>query len=145
MLKKIILVSVILVICGLAINALTINPAQAQNSIVDPGNPHYASGDYTLNDMLLVGIGVSRWILGIVGALALAMFIYGGVIFLISGGSSEKIGQARKIIVAAVVGLIIVFASYIIIQFVLKSLGLNLQGTNQKMTATTTSFIINRS
>lgn len=144
MLKKIILVSVILVICGLAINALTINPAQAQNSIVDPGNPNYASGDYTLNDILLVGIGVSRWILGIVGALALAMFIYGGVIFLISGGSSEKIGQARKIIVAAVVGLIIVFASYIIIQFVLKSLGLNWQGTNQKMTPTT-SFIINRS
>jgi hypothetical protein len=145
MFKKIILVLVILVVCGLAINALTVSPAQAQNSIVDPGNPHYASGDYTLNDILLVGIGVSRWILGIVGALALAMFIYGGVIFLISGGSSEKIGQARKIIVAAVVGLIIVFASYIIIQFVLKSLGLNWQGTNQKMTPTTTSFIINRS
>ena len=151
MFKKIILTAAMLMVCGLAVNSLTLNPVYAQTSIVNPsytnasGTP-YTNGDYTLNDMLVVVIGASRWILGIVGALALAMFIYGGFTFLLSGGSSEKIGQARKIIVAAVVGLIIVFTSYIIIQFVLKSIGLNWQGTNQVMTATTTSsIIINRS
>jgi len=61
------------------------------------------------------------------------MFIYGGFTFLISAGSSEKIGEARKILVAAVIGLLIVFASYVIIQFVLQSLGMNWDGKVKRM------------
>ncbi|MFA5023907.1 MAG: hypothetical protein WC523_03045 [Patescibacteria group bacterium] len=85
-------------------------------------------GDYALNDFVVLAINASRWILGIVGSLALLMFIYGGVMFLISAGSSEKIGQARKIIVAAAVGLLIVFASFLIIKFVLASMGITWNG-----------------
>lgn len=141
MFKKTILTAVILAVCLLAGNALTLRMAQAQegDSIINPGYQNasgtpYNTGEYTLNDIIIVAIGASRWILGIVGALALAMFIYGGVLFLLSAGSSDKIGQAKKIIVAAVIGLIIVFASYLIIKFVLASLGLNWQGTTETMT-----------
>lgn len=102
--------------------------AQTQTSIIDPTASAYNTGDYTLSDILTIAIGASRWILGIVGSLALIMFIYGGFTFLISAGSSDKVGQARKIIVAAVIGLIIVFTSYIIIRFVLTSLGLDWKG-----------------
>lgn len=109
--------------------------ASAQTSIIDPSSRAYTNGDYTLNDILLIAIGASRWILGIVGSLALLMFIYGGFTFLISAGSSDKIGQAKKILVAAVIGLIIVFSSYLIIQFVLSSLGLNWKGDNSKLRA----------
>jgi len=120
----------------------------AQAQIIDPnasgtgGGTPYAEGDYTLDDILGIAIGASRWILGIVGSLALIMFIYGGFMFLISAGSSEKIGQAQKIIVAAVIGLLIVFASYLIIKFVLQSLGLNWNGNTNKMTPTSRSGII---
>lgn len=85
-------------------------------------------GNYELNDFISLAINVSKWILGIVGSLALVMFIYGGVLFLISGGGSEKISQAKKIIVAAVIGLIIVFASFLIIKFVMGSMGLDWNG-----------------
>jgi len=85
-------------------------------------------GNYELNDFIALAINVSKWILGIVGSLALVMFIYGGVLFLISGGGSEKISQAKKIIIAAVIGLIIVFASYLIIRFVMGSMGLDWSG-----------------
>jgi isoprenylcysteine carboxyl methyltransferase (ICMT) family protein YpbQ len=69
------------------------------------------------------------------------MFIYGGFTFLISAGSSEKIGEARKIIIAAVIGLLIVFASYIIIKFVLQSLGMDWSGKVERM-KTSSSIIL---
>jgi hypothetical protein len=51
------------------------------------------------------------------------MFVYGGISFLIAAGSSEKVTKAKGIITAAVVGLIIVFSSYLIIKFALSALG----------------------
>lgn len=80
-------------------------------------------GDYTLNDFVKLAVLASQWILGIVGSLALVMFIYGGFMFLISSGSSDKVGQAKKIIVAAVIGLVIVFSSWLIIRFVTQAIG----------------------
>lgn len=122
--------------------------SNAQTSIIDPnttgstGNKPYAQGDYTLDDILAVAIGASRWILGIVGSLALIMFIYGGFTFLISAGSSDKVGQAKKIIVAAVIGLLIVFTSYLIIKFVLGSLGLDWRGNTNKMNKTSQLILV---
>ncbi|MFA5184535.1 MAG: hypothetical protein WC456_03340 [Patescibacteria group bacterium] len=86
-------------------------------------------GLYTVNDFIALAINVSKWIFGIVGSLALIMFIYGGFMFLISAGSADTVGKAKKIIIAAAIGLVIVFSSYLIIQFVLKSMGLNWDGT----------------
>jgi hypothetical protein len=146
MFKKIILIASFLLIFTAIFSApITL---QAQTSIINPsatgssGNKPYDLGDYTLDDILAIAIGASRWILGVVGSLALIMFIYGGFMFLISAGSSEKIGQARKILVAAVIGLLIVFASYLIIQFVLKSLGLNWKGEAKPMSRTTSQTIL---
>jgi len=76
-------------------------------------------GDYTLNDFVKIIVNVAHFILSITGSLALLVFIYGGVMFLISAGSSEKIEQAKKIITGAVIGIVIVFASYTIISFIM--------------------------
>ncbi len=89
-------------------------------------------GDYSLNDFVSLAINISKWILGIVGSLALIMFIYGGLMFLISAGSADSIAKAKKIIVAAVVGLIIVFASFLIIKFVMRAMGLDWNGKISK-------------
>jgi len=144
MLKKTILLISFLILALAAIGL----PLASQAQIINPnasgtsGGTPYSEGDYTLDDILGIAIGASRWILGIVGSLALIMFIYGGFMFLISAGSSEKISQARKIIVAAVIGLLIVFASYLIIKFVLQSLGLNWNGTTNKMSPVSSSKVI---
>ncbi|MCK9438956.1 MAG: hypothetical protein WCY43_01420 [Patescibacteria group bacterium] len=94
----------------------------------------YESGNYELNDILLVGIQVTRFILGIVGSLSLLFFVYGGVMFLISAGSSDKVQQAKTIIINATIGLIIVFTSYIIIEFAMSALGVNWGGTSSVIT-----------
>ena len=142
MFKKNILISVLL-----AIGLLVLSPVLVHGQGLIPADHHVACqagqtgsnccpagytgnncGDYGVNDFIVLAIKVSSWVLGIVGSLALIMFIYGGFMFLISAGSAEAVGKAKKIITAAVIGLVIVFASYLIIQFVLKSLGLNWNG-----------------
>jgi len=80
-------------------------------------------GSCELSDLGKLAIGISRWILGIVGSLSLLAFVYGGVLFLISAGNRETVQKAKQVIIGAVIGLTIVFASYLIIQFVLQALG----------------------
>jgi len=136
MFKKIVLATAFLSLILFVLSIPLITSAAVPTSIINNGSDStaYATGNYSLNAILSIVIGASRWILGIVGSLALVMFIYGGFTFLISAGSSEKIGQARKIIIAAVIGLIIVFTSFLIIKFVLSSLGLNWSGQATTMT-----------
>ncbi|MFA5163669.1 MAG: hypothetical protein WC441_04080 [Patescibacteria group bacterium] len=90
--------------------------------------PTNESGNYTLNDFVILGVNISNLILGLVGSLSLLMFIYGGITFLISAGNAEQVSKAQKIIIAAVVGLIIVFTSYLIIQFIMTNLGYKFNG-----------------
>ncbi len=80
-------------------------------------------GDYAVNDFVVLAVTIAQWILGIVGSLTLIMFVYGGIMFMISAGSSDKIAQAKKIIVASLIGLLIVFSSWMIIRFATSSIG----------------------
>jgi len=82
-------------------------------------------GGYTLNDFVVLAVSIAKWILGIVGSLALLFFVYGGVTMIISAGSSEKIEEGKTILKNAVIGLVIVFVSWTIINFTLISLGYN--------------------
>ncbi len=106
-----------------------------------PDNYSGNCGDYQLNDFVALAINIAKWILGIVGSLCLLMIIYGGFMMIISGenvvsegGKSTKINKGKKTITAALIGLIIVFASYLIIKFVLAAFGLNWQGTTTPLT-----------
>jgi hypothetical protein len=80
-------------------------------------------GNYSLNDMLSLAVGVSNWILGSVGAIALLFFIYGGFVFILSGGNEEKVKEGKTILLNSIIGLVIVFASYLIVQFSADLLG----------------------
>lgn len=67
---------------------------------------------------------IIKTILGVVGALALAMFIYGGFTWLTSAGSPDKIKKGKDILIWAVIGLVVIFASYTAVDFVLTALGI---------------------
>ena len=47
------------------------------------------------------------------------MFVYGGFTMILSFGSAEKFKKGRDILVAAVVGMLIAFGAYLIVNFVL--------------------------
>ena len=53
--------------------------------------------------------------LGIVGALTLLMLVLGGFKWLTSAGNAEKVEEGTKTMVWAVIGLFLVFASYLLL------------------------------
>lgn len=87
-------------------------------------------GGYSLNDMTSVAIKVSQYILGIVGSLSLLAFVAGGLMMMLSGGKAEMVTRGKQTIIGAVIGLAVVFTSYLIIFIVYKSLGINFTGAN---------------
>ncbi len=102
---------------------LSFIPQVQAQSILNPGLVSEVSDcgpngtQCSLNAFLRLGLSVSQYILGIVGALTLLMFIVGGVMMMLSGGSSDKVKKGKDILFGSVVGLAIVFSSYLIIQF----------------------------
>ncbi|MEN9558256.1 MAG: hypothetical protein RL141_625 [Candidatus Parcubacteria bacterium] len=62
-------------------------------------------------------------LLGLFGALFLGLIIYGGVQYMLSQGNEEQAKKALNTIRDAVLGLVIVAASYAIAAFVLNTLG----------------------
>lgn len=111
---------------SLALGAL---PALAVDSLVDTNAPGYATGDYKLEYIREYAIYIAKIILGLVGSASLLAFVIGGVMFLISGGSQERIKKGTEIIKAAVIGIIITFSSVLIINFFLGGLGVNWSST----------------
>ena len=61
--------------------------------------------------------------LGIVGSLALVMFIYGGFMWMMAGGNAERVQKGKDTLVWAALGLVIIFSSYALVRFVLKAIG----------------------
>ena len=74
--------------------------------------------------------------LGIVGSLALLMFVYSGLLLITSAGNQEKVEQGKKILIWSTAGLALVFFSYVLVLFIIKGL----TGQN-KNTSFQTSYI----
>lgn len=62
-----------------------------------------------------------RTILGIVGAVALLMFVYGGLLWMTSGGNEQRITRGRDTLIWASVGLAVIFGSYAILSVLFKA------------------------
>ena len=56
--------------------------------------------------------------LGIAGILAAIVLMAGGILWLASAGSSDKISQAKELIIGSITGLLLVFSSWIILKTV---------------------------
>lgn len=61
-------------------------------------------------------------ILGIVGSIALLMFVYGGLTWMTSSGSQEKVKKGRDIIVWSGIGLVVIFMAYALTRVVLSTI-----------------------
>ncbi len=87
-------------------------------------------GGSSLNDMVGLLAKGMRIILSLVGSLTLLAFIYGGVVFLTSAGSGQRVEEGKQVIIGATIGLAVVLMSYTIIGFVFKLFGVT-DGWNQ--------------
>ena len=69
----------------------------------------------------LVG-NIINYVLGILGVLALVMFIYGGLMWMTSEGAPDKIKKGKDTLIWAILGLVLIFFSYALLDFILKAL-----------------------
>ncbi|MFA4942437.1 MAG: hypothetical protein WC564_02255 [Patescibacteria group bacterium] len=91
-------------------------PATPSASVVTLDNPLAGAGIETPQQ--LIGRVISA-VLGVVGSLALIMFIYGGLVWMTAAGNEKKVMEGRDILMWAAIGLIIIFASYAAVRFLI--------------------------
>lgn len=65
---------------------------------------------------------VTNVILYIVGIVAVIMLIIGGIRYVVSGGDSKKVTDAKNTVLYAIIGLVISFFAFAIVNFVISSL-----------------------
>ena len=91
----------------------TTNTPSSDKSI---GNPLTISTPQQLIGKIIVAI------LGLVGSIALIMFIYGGVTWMTAAGSEDKIKKGKNILSWAVIGMVVIFSSYAILKLVMEDI-----------------------
>ncbi len=94
-----------------AFAALVFTPALAQFSV--PTGTGLA--DAELED---TAVNIIKTVLSLLGLIALVIILMGGFKWMTSGGNEEKVGEAKKLLGAGVVGIVIILAAYAITQFV---------------------------
>lgn len=65
---------------------------------------------------------IINYAMGIIGSLALAMFIYGGVTWMLSAGNQEQVSKGKNIIIWATLGIAVIFISYALVKFVISAI-----------------------
>lgn len=85
----------------------------------DPGNSVCQSQDDNANELIYTLINV---LLFVVGALAVIMIIVGGILYAISNGDAGRITKAKNTIMYAIVGLIVAFLAFAIVNWVVRVL-----------------------
>ena len=66
---------------------------------------------------LITIIGIGQYVFGIIGVLALVMFVYGGLVWITANGNPEKVKQGMGIFMSAMIGLVIVFSAYMLVKY----------------------------
>ena len=64
---------------------------------------------------------ITNTILLIVGLISVIMLVYGGLRYILSGGDSKKVTDAKNTVLYAIIGLIISLLAFAIVNFVLNS------------------------
>lgn len=78
---------------------------------------------------LVVAVRIIQFILSLLGIISVSLFIYAGFLWMTSGGSEEKIATAKKTILNASIGIVIILSAWGIVTFILTKL-LDVTGTS---------------
>ena len=114
------------IICIFFIVLLFVTHGTLVKADADPSDADNPENPVTLTNPLGTGVTpqifigrIIKAILGIVGSLALVMFIYGGFNWMTAAGNAEKVEKGKQILLWATIGLIVIFTSYALVRFVL--------------------------
>lgn len=75
----------------------------------------------TKTDLAATVGGMIRSLLGFVGVIFVVLTIYAGFLWMTASGNEEQVTKAKNILKSSIIGMVIVFASYSIANFVINS------------------------
>jgi len=73
-------------------------------------------------NIFLIVSRIIQVFIGLLGVIAISLIIYAGYLWMTAAGNEEKISQAKKILVNAVIGLIIILSAFAIVSFIINKL-----------------------
>lgn len=96
-----------------AASLATANVASAADASINDYGGAYVN-DLNLGDASpeTIAVSVINWILGILALIAVVMILVGGFKWMTAGGNEEKVEGAKKLLIAALIGLVIILASW---------------------------------
>jgi len=109
---------------------LFVSPLLANAQVPDPAGTNYGLDEFSTvsigqsSDVKIVIADIINIVLGFLGIIAVVIIIYAGFKWMTAGGNDDQVGEARKMLVQAVVGLVIIFAAWAIASFAIEQLRL---------------------
>ena len=134
--KKIVFGIIILFIFLLKTPAL----AADYTDLGNPGTGPYLGLEYGAatglgsQDIRLTTARIITVALGLLGTICVALIVYAGFKWMTAGGNEDQAGEAKKIIYAAVIGMVIILSAYSIVRFVVPALFKATTGDNYQTT-----------
>lgn len=114
----------------LAVYAVNPNPSCTDPTVADFGLRCTAEeaglkpqGDEpAIGSVAALGGRLAGYLLSFVGVIFFALTMYGGILWMTARGDSEQVKKAQELIRSAVIGLVVVFLSYAVTNFVITNL-----------------------
>ena len=102
--------------------ALALTPQGDIVKLVNPIGGTSTTPRGIVDPSMILGLTVN-YALGLIGSITLAVFVYGGFVWLTSGGNPDRVKAGTRAMTWAIVGLLVVFASYAILNTILEGIG----------------------
>lgn len=65
---------------------------------------------------------IISWIIGIIGIVLVALFVYGGVVYATSAGNEDRIEMGKKIMLYAIIGVLVIAIAFAVSRYVVQAL-----------------------
>ena len=113
-LKKFVAIATFLII-AVPVFSLALNVSAADLGFNYATNLELANTNQDPRD---AAVNIVRYLMTFLGIIAVSVILLGGFKWLTAGGNEDKVAEAKKLIVAGIIGLIIILAAFVIVQFV---------------------------
>jgi len=118
----------ILIILIFSIGLVSVSPVEAG---IVPCGPGTDAPDCKLCHLWLLASNIINFVVfTLVIPIAILLFVGAGVLFLVSGGNENRIGLAKSVFTNTIIGTMIIFLAWLIVETLLKSI-VGSQGTNE--------------
>ena len=85
--------------------------------------------NFATGDPREAALSLVKLLMTFLGIIAVVIILYGGFLWMTAAGNEDKVDQSKKLILAAVIGLIVILSAYLIIEFVVTNVSNALNST----------------